>query len=853
MVVSQESITRTNLTVRGSVSQFQTLFKTQFNTYRATDGQTFYSASIKPAVPAEIASKVSGVIGLTAGKPLAQQSKIAKVLGENPTVRSDKMRADTAGGTGPGGTYSCADLRQIYGIPNWGVLEKGMIVAVFEQGYYRPSDVEKYVRKFGLGKGAKQTAFSVDQSPIDLEPAVEAEDVLDIDMLVGMNPEIAEVKVFIDDYQYDPFSVAMVDAFQAIADDGTPQIVSVSYGEDEGYFGSDAENAENTVLQQLAIEGITVLASSGDGGAFGDGYNYPYNVSEPSSNPYVTGVGGTSLFTGPHEAYYGETAWIGTGGGISSFWSLPVYQFRVVPNVNNEASQTYRNVPDVGAVGDPLTGVGIYVKDDGGWIQIGGTSLSCPVWAGFLSTVNAALNWSGIGNLSKKTVIAVFEQGGYKISDTDVYFETNKLRKVKQTSIAVDSSPIQVELSVEVEACLDIDTVVGINPDVAEVLVYIDDYNTDPFNVAMPAAITAVANDNKAQILSISYGQNEGYQGNSAMEAENTALQQCAAEGITVLASSGDGGAYEDWSPYYPYNVLDPASQPNVTGVGGTTLYTGPGEIYVSEQAWNDLGNAGVATGGGISSYWAIPTYQIIESLPGYTTVNGGSSTMRNVPDVGAVADPRTGVGVYVKDQGGWVQVGGTSLSCPVWAGYLSTIDAAFTYAGIGNLGLFNAGLYAIGSPYFYEGFFPYDWLYNVTDGSNGNVLVDGHPGYTNGPGYSNTTGNGSIWGGGLAAQILISQTQPGTPPRTFWFNTPKVTRKSIEVTWANSNGSAAYVMALYFQSPGGTIVQTFVTKETKLTIDGLLPNTTYNLWGWSFNASGYYAIPYPIQFQTAP
>jgi kumamolisin len=398
LVVSQESAAHTNLTVRASVSQFQRLFKTQLNTYRATDGQIFYSASIKPTVPAEIAAKISGVIGLTAGKPLAQQSKVARVLGEEPLTRSDAMRVDTAGGTGPGGTYSCTDLRTIYAIPTWGVLEKGMVVAVFEQGYYRPSDVKKYFLKFGLGN-CKQTVISVDQSPIDVEPAVEGEDCLDIDMLVGMNPHIAEVKVFIDDYQYDPFSVAMVDAFQAIAEDGTPQIVSVSYGEDEGYFGSDAENAENTVLQQLAAEGITVLASSGDGGAFGDGYNFPYNVSDPCADPYVTGVGGTSMFTGPHDAYYGEVAWDYTGGGISTFWPTPVYQYGVLPEINDQGSQTYRNVPDVAAVADPLTGVGIYVKDYGGWVQIGGTSLSCPVWAGFLSTVNAALHWSGLGNL----------------------------------------------------------------------------------------------------------------------------------------------------------------------------------------------------------------------------------------------------------------------------------------------------------------------------------------------------------------------------------------------------------------------------------------------------------------------
>jgi subtilase family serine protease len=575
--VSQEPVSRINLVVRGSVSQFQKIFKTQLDTYRTPEGDTFYSASIKPTVPAELESRVSGVIGLTSGKALAPQVKVAKTLGENPIGRSDKMRADTAGGTGPGGTYSAKDLRTAYSIP----------------------------------------AF---------------------------------------------------------------------------------------------------------------------------------------------------------------------------------------------------------------------------------------------GHLSKNTVIAVFEQGGYKISDTDVYFEKNHLPNVKRASIAVNNSPIQVESAIELEACLDIDTVAGINPDVAEVLVYIDDYNNDPFNVAMPAAITAVANDNKAQILSISYGQNEGFQGNSAMEAENTALEQCAAEGITVLASSGDGGAYFGAGPrlyYAPYNVGDPAAQPYITGVGGTTLYTGVGEAYVSEQAWNDLGNFGGATGGGISSYWSIPSYQSTEPPSGYVAGNGGSLTMRNVPDVAAVGDPRTGVGVYVKDEGGWVQVGGTSLSCPIWAGYLSIINAAFGYAGLGNLGFFNPALYAIGTPYFLLGYNPSSWLYDITEGSNGYAPLYGPPGYTNGPGYSNTTGNGSIWGAGLAAQILISQSQPGTPPRNFWFNTPKVTRRSIEITWANSVGAPAYVMALYHQGPYETIVQTFVTKETKLEISDLTPNTQYNLWGWSFNASGYYAIQYPIQFTT--
>jgi hypothetical protein len=50
---------------------------------------------------------------------------------------------------------------------------------------------------------------------------------------------------------------------------------------------------------------------------------------------------------------------------------------------------------------------------------------------------------------------------------------------------------------------------------------------------------------------------------------------------------------------------------------------------------------------------------------------------------VAADADPFTGVGIYIKDEGGWVQYGGTSLSCPIWAGFLSNVSAAPAAAGL--------------------------------------------------------------------------------------------------------------------------------------------------------------------------
>jgi subtilase family serine protease len=567
LVISQESIGRLGLTVRGSVLKFETLFKTQLNTYRASDGESFYSASTKPTVPAEISSKVSGVIGLTSSKARAPLAKVVKALGEEPAPHSATIRTDSAGGTGPGGTYSCVDLRAAYQMPQWGSREKGMIVGVFEQGYYNPADVKKYFTTFGIPKTVKQNAISVDGSPVTVEGEIEVEACLDLDMIVGMNPSISEVKVYIDDYTHDPFDVAMVDAFAAMADDTTPcQVVSVSYGQDEGYFGSSAESAEDSYTLQLAIEGITVFASSGDSGAYGNGYYYPYNVSCPAVDPYVTGVGGTTLFT-------------------------------------------------------------------------------------------------------------IF------------------------------------------------------------------------------------------------------------------------------------------------------------------------GNNYYSENAWNELPNFG-ATGGGVSTYWGLPYYQ--DSLvggTGYVTANGGSSTYRNVPDVAAVGDPLTGVGVYVSDQGGWLQVGGTSASSPIWAGYVTNINAAFYSSGLGHLGYFNPILYSVGTQEIGYGY-PASWLFDIVTGSNGNAVYYGYPGYTNGPGYSNTTGNGSIWGGGFALQLLISGTQAGTRPGGFNVSVkgvPKATSTTIQWSPA-STGASGYAIGLYQYGYGAYYVtHAFLAGPTAKThtFTGLTPNTAYWVYMWGYNASG--------------
>jgi len=133
--------------------------------------------------------------------------------------------------------------------------------------------------------------------------------------------------------------------------------------------------------------------------------------------------------------------------------------------------------------------------------------------------------------------------------------------------------------------------------------------------------------------------------------------------GVVYFASTGDGPG-----------VIWPSVSPNVVAVGGTTLSRDPNTgSYFFESAWN-------STGGGLSQYEPIPSYQ-----KGVVKVVG---TQRGVPDVAAEADPHSGLWVWDSGNGGWYIVGGTSASSPVWAGIVSAAGS--------NLGSTNAQLTTI-------------------------------------------------------------------------------------------------------------------------------------------------------------
>jgi subtilase family serine protease len=117
----------------------------------------------------------------------------------------------------------------------------------------------------------------------------------------------------------------------------------------------------------FATHGVVYFASTGDAPG----------TEWPSASVNVVAVGGTSVSRNPITgAFVGEAAWDNGGGGASRYVARPAYQNSIRAVVGSR-----RGVPDVAAVANPVTGVWVYDRNDGGWIVVGGTSVASPVVA----------------------------------------------------------------------------------------------------------------------------------------------------------------------------------------------------------------------------------------------------------------------------------------------------------------------------------------------------------------------------------------------------------------------------------------------------------------------------------------
>jgi subtilase family serine protease len=291
------------------------------------------------------------------------------------------------------------------------------------------------------------------------------------------------------------------------------------------------------------------------------------------------------------------------------------------------------------------------------------------------------------------TIVAIVDAYGYPNAESDLATYRAQFglppcttangcfKKVDQNG---GTSYPQTNTGWDQEQALDLDMVSAICPGCSILLVQSSSASSTNLGTAVDTAVSL-----GAHVVSNSYGGGEANQ--TQYEPHYTH------PGVAITASSGDNG----------YGVEYPASSPNVTAVGGTSLTRDGSARGFSETVWSGAGS-------GCSGVFAKPSWQ-----------KDTGCTMRTVADVSAVADPNTGVAVYGparKNRSAWMVFGGTSVASPL-------VGAVY--------GLANNSVTAGSFPYAHT-----SALNDVTSGSNGNC--GGTYLCTAGAGYDGPTGLGT-------------------------------------------------------------------------------------------------------------
>jgi Predicted protease len=337
--------------------------------------------------------------------------------------------------------------------------------------------------------------------------------------------------------------------------------------------------------------------------------------------------------------------------------------------------------------------------------------------------------------------VAVIELGGaFSQADLNTYFKSLGLTVKPVVFHSIQGAKNTSDPNADAEVMLDLCVIGAMAPGVQ--LHCYTAPNTDAgFLAAIEQAIT-----DKVDCISISWGGAEDDWTSASIASFNAAFQQAAAAGITVTAAAGDNGSTDGETGAH---VDFPASSPYVCGCGGTSLVsTSP----VNEVVWNDGDGA---TGGGVSSLFTIPTWQVNAGVPG--------SKKRGVPDIAGNADPETGWAITVDGQA--AVVGGTSAVAPMIAALAAVLGQALGK----NVGFLPSVLYTL----------PSGAMRDITSGNNGTYIAKA--------GFDCCTGQGVPVGTKLLAALTPAPAPVPTPVPTpvppTPVPTPTSTTRTITVT----------------------------------------------------------------------
>lgn len=366
--------------VEGSVPAIEkTFYVTMMSYQHPSDGRKFYAPSGAPSI--DLTVPILGVSGLndySLPQPRLKRASL-KTLPDQGVARLAAPADDTpvdplpnATGSGPNTGFMGADFRTAYA-PGVTLTGTGQTIGLLQFDGYSASDINYYESVAGL-PAVPITNVLLDGfngSPSGNGGEIEVS--LDIEMAISMAPGAAGIVV----YMAGPTG-SFHDILNRMVTDNTCKQIGCSWYLQNGV----ADSVADQIFQQMAAQGQSFFSASGDNDAFTG------LIPFPGDTPYITEVGGTMLTTSDAGgAYSSEAVWnrnngIGTGGGISTQYSIPSWQ-QGISMATNLGSTTMRNVPDVA-----LTAEAVYVRANGTNYLEGGTSCAAPLWAGFTALVN---------------------------------------------------------------------------------------------------------------------------------------------------------------------------------------------------------------------------------------------------------------------------------------------------------------------------------------------------------------------------------------------------------------------------------------------------------------------------------
>jgi YVTN family beta-propeller protein len=788
--------------VRTTVAKAEAAFGVALDRYRLPSGRVAIANAGSPRLATSAGRYVQAIVGLdnlvlaqpgTSGAPVLPGSRAGAAGAKASAPRSPDATGPKpcAAAVSAGESYTSwteNQLAQAYSLPTLytrGDLGSGATIALYELSAYTASDIATY-------QSCYKTKTSISNVAVDggtTSTAGEGEVELDIEVVIGLAPK-AKIAV----YEAPNSAAGALDDYNEIVSKDTAQVISSSWGLCEDFLGQSAAEAQNTVFEQAASQGQSMISIPGDEGSEGclpnDFGNLAVSIgkgSEPNGvavdptdgTAYVADEEAGTLSVVDEETL-GVVATVDLGTGSVPFRVAvdpDTHEvFVTAPGENgvavikgatcNASTQTNCAFTGIGTGSDsepegvavdPATKTVYIVAEGFDELEVMSESslkIVADVGAGddpdgvAVDVTTNEIYWTAtgqdeVGFLPGKTCDASVTSG---CSASHKGFDVGS----DPTNVAVDAA-----LSRLYVANTDGDSVSVLNAKTgaAVATVPVDPTADTPVGLAISplgtsllvACAAASASGRPAGVVVISLSTDEVTSLLSA-GSEPVGVASDATLGEAVATDFAGGALIEIPLLLDPW---DPGTQPFVTGVGGTDLTAlGP---KPTESVWDETLNSSAdlpagAGGGGISIFWPMPSYQ---SGPGVVSDDSSgvpcgntSGLCREVPDVSASADPYHGYVIY--EQGSWSASGGTSAAAPLWAAITALLDVQ--QGSMHALGFLNPSLYQLvadGEPI----------VNDVTSGNNDYTTTGGglYPATT---GYDMATGLGTPIGTGLSQYL---------------------------------------------------------------------------------------------------